>query len=334
MTAATIQPTVASLIRGDSAALVAEAASALVARLCGDGDPAPVVEDHRGDEADADGLATACSTLPLFSARRVVVVRDAGGLRAEAAAVLVDWLADPLPGVSLVLVAGGGTIAPRLVAAVKKAGEVVDVSPGTGKARSRWFASRLDEAPVRLDPPAAEALRQNTGEDVGRLTGVLEALAAAYGEGARVGREDLLPFLGEAGDVAPWELTDALDSGDTEAALRALRRMVGAGQRHPLVVLAVLHRHYASMLRLDGGGVSSEGEAAALLGGRSPFVAAKLLAQSRRLGSEGVGRAVTLLADADADLRGTTGWPAELVMEVLVGRLSRLGGRRRTASRR
>ena len=144
-----------------------------------------------------------------------------------------------------------------------------------------------------------------------------------------MGTEELEPFLGQAGGVAPWELTDAIDRGDTAGALTQLHRMLEAGERHPLVVMATLHRHYANMLRLDGAGVADERGAAKVLG-VAPFPAKKALSQARRLGLAGVGRAIELLAQADLDLRGATAWPEALVMEVLVARLSRLGpGRRR-----
>jgi hypothetical protein len=48
-------------------------------------------------------------------------------------------------------------------------------------------------------------------------------------------------------------------------------------------------------------------------------------------------RAITLLADADIDLRGEAGWSDELILEVLVARLARLTPARfraRTAPRR
>ncbi len=140
------------------------------------------------------------------------------------------------------------------------------------------------------------------------------------------------PFLGQAGAVPPWDLTDAIDRGDAAAALGALRRMTQAGERHPLQVMAILHGHIAAMLRLDGAGIA-DGEAAAAALGRDPkrsaFPAKKALEQGRRLGSDGVARAVGLLAEADLDLRGAKGWPEELVLEVLVARLSRLAPRRR-----
>jgi DNA polymerase-3 subunit delta len=166
------------------------------------------------------------------------------------------------------------------------------------------------------------------------MRGLLEALAAAYGEGASIDVERLEPFLGEAGAVAPWDLSDAMDAGDTPGALGALRRLFGAGAFHPLQVLAILHRHYQAMLRLDGSGVTTPDEAAARLGMRSTYPARKALEQGRRLGPAGISRAVTLLAEADLDVRGRSALPAETVLEVLVGRLSRLGVPRDTTTRR
>ena len=56
----------------------------------------------------------------------------------------------------------------------------------------------------------------------------------------------------------------------------------------------------------------------------STYPAKKALLQARRLGSDGIGRAVTLLADADVALKGAVEWPSDMVLEVLVARLSRL----------
>jgi DNA polymerase-3 subunit delta len=77
------------------------------------------------------------------------------------------------------------------------------------------------------------------------------------------------------------------------------------------------------MLRLDGSGVTDAGAATTLLG-MAPFPAQKVLAQARKLGPERVARAISLIADADLDLRGVLDWPDKLVIEVLVARLAQL----------
>ena len=74
---------------------------------------------------------------------------------------------------------------------------------------------------------------------------------------------------------------------------------------------------------LDGADVSSEAEAAEVLGIKG-IPAKKALTQYRRLGGDGVRRAIDLLASADLDLRGRRMLDEAVVMEVLVARLSRL----------
>lgn len=319
------------LVRGDDPTLVADAVQELLAGLTDGYDPAMIVEEHGGPGAegiDVGAVVDACTTPPFLTDRRVVVLREAGRLGAPEAARLAECLAEPLPGVVLVLAAGGGTVPSGLVKAVEAAGEVIDTTVGSGRARTEWLVQRLHAGPVRLDARAANRLGEHLGGDVGRLRGLLDTLASTYGAGAAVGEAELEPFLGEAGAGAPWDLTDAVDAGDAAAALEVLGRLTGAGGFHPLAVLAVLHRHYQTMLRLDGAAVTSAEEAAALLGARSVYPVKKALEQGRRLGSARLGRAVVLLADADLDLRGRSALPDELTLQVLVARLSRLGGRR------
>jgi DNA polymerase-3 subunit delta len=206
--------------------------------------------------------------------------------------------------------------------------------PGNKKGRTSWLARRLEDAPVRLTPPAVALVDEHLGEDLGRLHNLLEALGAAYGHGARLEPDEVAPFLGEAGGAPPWELTDAIDRGDTPGALAALHRMLGAGDRHPLVIMASLSGHFGRMLRLDGVDGLDEATAARLLGLKgSTFPARKAMEGARSLGSAGIAEAFRLLAAADLDLRGATAWPERLVLEVLVARLSRLRRTQRNRGR-
>jgi DNA polymerase-3 subunit delta len=315
------------LVQGSDPSLVSQALGALVDELSAGGGGFSPVEEH-GEPGRDEPLALgpvldACRTPPFLGDRRIVVVR-AAGLEASQAKELAAYLDDPL-GSTVLVVALSGRAAPAVLAkAVRAKGTVIEASPaGTGRARAEWLASHLRAAPVALDPAAARRVEEHLGEDLGRLEGLLAALAAAYGTDRRLGVADVEPFLGTAGAVAPWDLTDAIDRGDIPAALAALRRLVGGGERHPLQVLATLHRHYGAILRLDGADAADE-QAAAVLTKLPPFPAKKALAQSRRLGHGRVARAVQLLAGADLDLRGRAGLSAETVLEVLVARLAQL----------
>jgi DNA polymerase-3 subunit delta len=219
---------------------------------------------------------------------------------------------------------GRSSLPRSLTDAVKGAGGVVvatDVPTG-GRGRDEWVKDHLSSAPVSLDGPARQLLVERLGEDLNRLGSILSVLEGAYGAGAGV--EELRPFLGEAGGVPPWDLTDAIDRGDLGGAIDMVQRMLVGGDRHALQIMATLHGHVGALLALDGSGVRTKGEAATHLGIRSEFRAGKLLQQARLLGSERIRRCLLLLADADLDLRGRSEWPDQLVLEVLVARMARV----------
>jgi DNA polymerase-3 subunit delta len=325
------------LIKGDDASLVAQEVRTLLAEVVGDRDHSLVVEEiggGPGDDINVGAVVDACLTPPFLIDRRVIVVREAGRLLTADVPRLVEVVKNPLPSSVLILVGGGGTVPAPLVKAITAAGKVMDVSVNRPGDRKAWLHEHLRSAPVKLEPHAAQLLAQHVGEDLGRIEGLLGALAAAYGPGARISVDDLRPYLGEAGNVARYELTDAIDRGDAAAALGVLHRMTEAGGLSGVEVLFSLHRHYSNMLALDGATISSGEEAAQLLSVSSAFVGKKALEQSRRLGSARIAQAIQLLADADLDVKGATGLAPELVVEILVARLSRQTRQRSTASRR
>ena len=53
--------------------------------------------------------------------------------------------------------------------------------------------------------------------------------------------------------------------------------MMGAGERHPLQVMAMLHNHYVRLARLDGVDARTEADAAEALGIKPGFPAKKAL---------------------------------------------------------
>jgi DNA polymerase-3 subunit delta len=311
--------------------LVADAVRDLVHRLVGTGDRSLMVDEFDDDDVDPAAVVAAAQTMPFLTERRVVVARRVGRFSAEELAPLVAYVRSPAPTTDLVLVGGGGRLAKVLADALKAAGATtISVgSPRTDKDRRSFVAELVAAEGPPLDARAMELVARHLGEDLPRLGSLLATLRATFGDRRRLTDADVAPFLGEAGGVPPWDLTDALDRGDTGAALELLSRLLIT--RHPLVVMATLMGHYQRMLRLDGAGVHDRAGAAAVLGIKE-FPAGKALDGLRRLGPDGLRRAMALLARADSDLRGGLDWPEPLVMEVLVARLSRLGSGRRTVS--
>jgi DNA polymerase-3 subunit delta len=322
----------AYLITGDDESLLLTAVGELVRTLVGDGDRTLMVDDFDSAEYDLAVVIDSAQTPPFLTDRRVVLARGVGRFGADDVGPLVAYLNDPQPSTDLVLVGGGGRLAKSLSDALKKGGgTVIDSSPPSRpRERSGWVDEQVRAAGLKFEGSAVQLVSEWLGEDAGRLQGILETLVATYGTGATLRSSDVTPFLGDAGGVPPWDLTDAIDRGDTTRSLQLMQRMMRAGERHALAVVAILHSHYSKLLALDGADARDEASAAAAMGIKPGFPARKALDQYRKLGGANTARAIGLLAQADLDLKGAKELPDELVVEVLVARLSRLApaGRR------
>ena len=329
------------LITGNDESLVVDELTTRIHEAVGGGDRSLMLDDFDADQSTIDDTETAirsavdaASTMALFSEHRVVVLRHINEPKVDSLQPLVAYLANPVDSTHLLLTATGA-VAKSVLDAVKKAGGTTVSTTVADKPRERelWFREQLEGAGLKLDPGAIAAIVDRLGNDAGRFPGVVEVLLATFGRSTKLSRDDVMPFLGEAGMVAPWKLTDAIDSGDVPLALSTLHRMLGAGEMHALQVMAVLHRHFERLARLDGADVATPADAMELLGIKSEYPAKKAMAQYDRLGGDSVRDALQLLADADIHLRGGRDWAPELVMEVLVARLAKLSTRRRSARR-
>lgn len=333
-------PPPAYLVTGDDLTLRNDALRRLVEELLGADDPSLALEDftlasRSGNEGGDDAVEArppvlaaalnAASTPPFGTSRRVVVLREVGTLGATDAEALARWLADPLDTTVLVLVAGGGRIPVALTRAFKTAGgkEVRTASTQTGDA----LGVALREGGLSLTPGASKRVTDWFGTDAGRVRGLVDLLRSTHGEGARLDVEDVEPYLGSSGAVAPYLLTGAIDRGETDTALEVLGRLRNSGF-HPLQVMVLLHRHYQRLLRLDDPEVTGESEAVAALGGKvKPYPASLALRQSRALRIGGIRAAYDTLAQADLALRGASAAPEDATLEVLVARLAQVSRR-------
>jgi DNA polymerase-3 subunit delta len=314
-----------------------------VGSALGDLDPSVALEDFTAKDVTSAGepvtarVLEALNTPPFLVPRRVVVVRDAQSLVADEVALLLEWMADPAPSIVLVL-AIVGTKAHKLV---KGAGEVVEVNVGSRSAeRVSFVESKLSEYRVTIDHGTAQKVADQVGDDVARVDALARTLQSIYGS-APLNFSHIQPYLGDAGDVPEWDLTDAIDSGNAAKAIVVARRMLDSKGRAGLQIVNMLQRHYLRMAKLEGSGVRGADDAAALLGIRS-FPATKSLQMSQRLGTERISTAVHWITNADIALKGGVSFGGKdlntdmdvtelTVIEILVARLAKMtqGARRR-----
>ena len=328
----------AYLIRGDDATLIGNTLRTLTDQLL-EGESREIgleellESNHRTDEGvySLEALLTAAQTVPFLTQTRVVVGRDMGAFsKKEMVKPLLEYLDNPLSTTRLVLVWEKGPSLQRLgqipkslLEAIEESGEIVDTR--VGRKTADWIRDQVEFSGVQLDKAAIQALQDNVGEDMASVPAILETLRSVFGESELVKVEDVRPYLGTEGGIPPWELTDAISSGNATLAIQKLGRLRKAGGRHEMQILAVLHGHFTRVLRLAGLNLGSAKEAAEILGDKgSSFRAGKSLQDARKLGNAQSRKAISLLADADLAIRGRSALSGDVILEVLVARLAYL----------
>lgn len=340
-------------VSGSDPVLRGEALEQLLAELVGDDDRTLAVEEFTvpgraaPGEAESDAPSgaegreevvaaalNAAQSPPFMTARRVVVLNEVGNLGTGDVAPLVAYFDRPMDTTAFVVVGGGGRLPKSLGDALKTA-KAVKVGPAAEKTGD-VLAQHLADAGIELRPAAAKHVTTHLGEDAGRVPQLVELLAAVAGPGATLDVADVEPYLGEAGSVPNYQLTNAIEAGDMAGALATLRRMVtapGPGQSrpmHPLQVMGTLHSYYRRVASLDDPSVRTPRDAVAALDGRvKEYPARKALDQARALQTDGLRKAFDYLFAADLDLKGARAIPEDAVLEVLVARLAALSGRAR-----
>lgn len=322
------------LITGNDDRLVSAQLTELVGQLIGDADRSTTHESHdvgastvdERDRAIRSAIMSA-ETPSLFGDTRVVVLRGIHEATVDQLVPLIDYLGDP-PATTHLIVTSFGKLAKSTTDALKKAGAttITTTPPFRRNELVVWFQEQFAQSGLKLDPSAMNNVIDWLGQDQARLTSLIELLVSAFGTSKKLLADDVQPFLGEQGSVLPWDLTDAIDRADASAALAMMRRMLRSGEYHPLQVMAILHNHYVRLLKLDGPDVRDGQQAMSLIGSKSEFQGRKYLDLYRRVGTNGVASAIQLLARADIDIRGGKDLPEELTMEILVARLSKMGG--------
>ena len=255
-----------------------------------DTDATAEADDDAGTGASLElptfvAVVNAVQSPPFMTDCRVVVVREIGNLTGEQGKWLAEWIANPLEGVHLVLVTGGGRVPSALDKAAKANAEVV--GPASEQTAAA-LANAIRDAWLKLSSGAAARIATHLGDDAGRVPELVELLLATYGTKATLDVDAVEAYLGELGTAGRFDLTNFIDRGELGPALETLHRMLTATSAsqpkplHPMQVMASLVFHYQRLLRLDDPTITTKERAAEVLGMKS---AGERGSRSKRRGS-------------------------------------------------
>jgi DNA polymerase III subunit delta len=173
------------------------------------------LDQRRGSELDAPSLTSLVNTPPMMADRRVVVVRDAPGLRKDAKAALEKYLRAPAADVVVLMTAPADATPDKKLL---DASVDVDCRHLTGVQVPRWISARAEKLGVRINEAAAALLQATVGADLAELATAMDKLAL-YSAGRDIDAAAVTELVGVQPDETPGRLLDAVAMRDSTLAL-------------------------------------------------------------------------------------------------------------------
>lgn len=280
-----------------------------------------VAEVYDAAETSPETVVSALNTYSLFGEGPFVVVRNLDAWNAAQKTRILAYLNNSSPEADLVMLGAKLGAREKLLAAVKKAGEVHDLKQPTGKALARWSIGYAKNQGLELPEYVAEELVARCSDDKAKVSREAEKLAL-YAEGAAT-MEDVEALCPPDLQSNIFQFVDALGAGDSGQALHLLEALLGTGEP-PLRILYMIRRQFRLLARarslLEAGAPRPEVASKLKV---PPFVARKLEEQARGMVEEDLENALALVLDLERGLKGGSDLSEELQVELTVLNLSR-----------
>lgn len=304
-------------LHGDEEYLKERAAQAIIAAHL---DPTTRdfnLDQVRGGTVTPETFASLCQTPPMLADWRVVVVRDAQAMAstAQLRSAVEDVLANPVPGLALVVVArlpdrSKAKFYQRLI---RHAVSVDFRSIATGDVPD-WLMARAEQRGIELEAEAARSLAAAAGTDLGVLVQELDKLVGYVGDRARIRTEDVAAVVGPVPRHNRWDWIDAVGDRKVGNAREALAALLGAGETGVGLVIA-LGTHLLRLATAAAGGEAALGQA---LPPHQRWLAKRIARQAQRWTAPELDAALDDLLRADRLLKTTSLDDYQVIEELLL----------------
>lgn len=307
------------LFAGPEDHLKAKAIDALKASVLGGRSDGLDYRLFRGGDSSVKDLLDCAATIPFSSPRRLIVLKDPEDLSKDDLPFLISYIRKPSKFTCLVLDSPDDGLL-RYLGPDAAGVSVSRFDRLPERDLVRWIKDFLASRGKRINPAAAELLKELQGNDLLSLAQELEKLSAFTGARPEITADDIEAMVGRSSMQDAFRIVKLVTAADAGGAVRIAGDLAAAGKK-PYEIIGLLAWHFKNIMRarvLLGKGLAPY-KAAAMLGiGRN--YAGDFLREARRAHPAGIRTRLRVLLEADMDIKRTRFDPG-IALELAIIRL-------------
>jgi len=301
------------LFAGEEEFLIDEALIELKKKWAGE------VSSFYADETDVNSMVAGAKTLPLFSSKKLIVLKGITKLSPQSVKILVDYVENPSKFTCLVLIVAEVKKNSPLYQAAHERGEVVEFKPLNKNEIVYWITGRFRGFQKRIDSSLARKIRENIGGNLQQLSKTIERLVSYSGSRREITSADVDALIVRTYTPAGFELTDAIGEKDTKKALELFSDLSESGKSETeLIGLIAWHlRRIEKIKELVEEGKQRDISRSLKI---PNYFTKRFMAQAGKFDKEEIKTGFELLLQADTRIK-TSYLPPRIIMETLLVKL-------------
>jgi DNA polymerase-3 subunit delta len=271
-----------------------------------------------GRDGRACDILDVARTLPAFSDRRLVVVRNAQLMVSAELGAFLDYLKEPVPETTLVFVGDKIDGRRKFYQEFKKRGVLVECRKLYDNQIPAFVRDQVRAAGLSMTEDGLALFCTRAGRNLQEIFGELSKLRNYLGERKVIDASDVAAVVSDSRVDSVFDLTDALGRRDRGEALRLLHRLLAEGVA-PLLILAMIARHFRQLWKaraLLEKGVPQKDMARRV--GINPYFLKGILQQARHFPLDRFRQVFEELLEADLALKSSGGHPVAVLERAIL----------------
>ena len=280
----------------------------------------PVTTVRAGDITTAEIINLLIPSL--FAEDRIEVITDCHDAGKESAELLLDAAANPVPGITMILLHSGEGRQKKMVAQLRGIGaRLFEAQPLSRNQLPAFVGEEFAAHGVKARRDVIDTVLDAVGSDLRELATAISQLSADTA--GKVTPAAVRTYYGATAEVSGFEIAELALRGRGSEAIAKMRRALQLGMAAPLLASAITTT-VGDVARLHAArGVNPRRDAAQF--GMPPWKLEKTLGLAGSWSTPAVAQAVLIASHLDAAVKGASATP-ELVLEQAVVRIAALAG--------
>jgi len=272
-----------------------------------------------GEDASADEILASVSTVPFFSSKRLVVVKNFEKLSGEDTERLISYIKNPTPTTCLALDTNDAAIL-KDEPSIARYAKVVKFYGLAETEVSSWISRFVSSKGKAIEEEAIEIIKELQGCDLLNLSSELEKLITYTGGRKNIKVSDVEGLVGKSATASAFDIAHAVAKMDTAKAISIVHEISSYGKR-PHEIIGLIAWHFKTLLKIKALIQEGRTEYSITEALRLPRKkAGEFFTQSASYSRDDIGAKLEILLEADLSIKRAKYSPS-LILEFAVIRL-------------